>query len=201
MIEEIIALEWQMFDKVQNIGGRAYCQNDWETFYIMRKSQFECFSEKTQRLYLQDLQAAANAGRNLITEKYAYMMASTDPKGYAEICAYLPVIDEERKKLIEAVVAIEVEMMESFYARYPNLSFHARYIHTSEDTLEETSSETYLRGELSTYSPSVLVSYIQDVIDYVNHDVNLIEMIVQKEMTAYGYASLEDAEKASRTVD
>lgn len=194
MIEEIIALEWKMFDKVQNIGGRAFCQNDWETFYIMRKSQFECFSEKTQRLYLQDLQEAAAAGRNLITEKYAYMMASTDPEGFKNIESLLPKIDEDRKRLIDGVVAAEVEMMEAFYQAHPVLAKKARYIHSSEDTLEETSSETYLRGELSTYSPAALVSYISDVIAYLKQDKNLIEMIVEKEVKAYGYASIEDAE-------
>ena len=201
MIEEIIALEWKMFDQVQNIGGRAFCQDDWTTFYIMRKSQFECFSEKTQQLYLEDLKEADQSGRNLMTEKYAYMMASTDPERYQEIQPFLPEIDEERKQLIDAVVAIEVAMTEDLYQKYPGLSARARYIHTSEDTPEETSSETYLRGELSTYSPDTLISYIQDVIAYVNEGVNLIEKMVEKETKSYGYSTLEEAQEALKTVD
>ena len=40
LIAAIIGAEWQMFDKVQNEGGRAACQNDARTFAIMRYSQF-----------------------------------------------------------------------------------------------------------------------------------------------------------------
>ena len=40
-IEEIIKIEWQMFQNVDNLGGRADCQDDFETFYIMRRSQYD----------------------------------------------------------------------------------------------------------------------------------------------------------------
>ncbi|MDD6880747.1 MAG: DUF4125 family protein, partial [Firmicutes bacterium] len=30
-VEKIINLEWQMFQKVENIGGRADCQSDFDT--------------------------------------------------------------------------------------------------------------------------------------------------------------------------
>ena len=33
LIEEIIDIEWDMFQHVDNIGGRASCQDDFETFY------------------------------------------------------------------------------------------------------------------------------------------------------------------------
>ena len=33
-IEEIIKIEWQMFQNVDNLGGRADCQDDFETFLI-----------------------------------------------------------------------------------------------------------------------------------------------------------------------
>ena len=46
-IEEIIKIEWQMFQNVDNLGGRADCQDDFETFYIMRRSQYDNWSEST----------------------------------------------------------------------------------------------------------------------------------------------------------
>ena len=39
LAEEITQREWKMFHNTQNIGGQASCQNDRETFEIMRKSQ------------------------------------------------------------------------------------------------------------------------------------------------------------------
>ena len=38
LINRIIELEWDMFDKVTNTGGRAACQDDEWTFYVMRFS-------------------------------------------------------------------------------------------------------------------------------------------------------------------
>ena len=39
--KQIIEKEWLMFQKVQDVNGRASCQDDWTTFLIMRISQFE----------------------------------------------------------------------------------------------------------------------------------------------------------------
>ena len=50
MIAEIMEIEWDMFQHVQNIGGRASCQDDWETFEIMRLSQYENWTDEMLRL-------------------------------------------------------------------------------------------------------------------------------------------------------
>ena len=39
-------MEFRTFDKVQGIGGRAACQDDWETFSIMRRSQYLPWEEE-----------------------------------------------------------------------------------------------------------------------------------------------------------
>mgnify|MGYP003462291842 CR=1 FL=1 len=70
LIENIIALEWEAFDKVENEGGRADCQDDYETFYIMRKSQYLAWTDELLESYYNDLVMAANKGWNLIMEKY-----------------------------------------------------------------------------------------------------------------------------------
>ena len=46
LIEAIVQLEWKQFDKVQNEGGRADCQDDYQTFSIMRKSQYMTWPEE-----------------------------------------------------------------------------------------------------------------------------------------------------------
>ncbi len=38
LINRIIDMEWSMFDQVVNMGGRAPCQDDEWTFYVMRAS-------------------------------------------------------------------------------------------------------------------------------------------------------------------
>ena len=44
MIKSVVTIEWALFDKVQNCGGRAACQDDAKTFSIMRASQFRAWS-------------------------------------------------------------------------------------------------------------------------------------------------------------
>ena len=73
-IYRIIDREWQMFQKVENIGGRASCQDDFETFYIMRFSQYGGWSDEMVDLYLSFAADSFRLGRNLVSEKYARMM-------------------------------------------------------------------------------------------------------------------------------
>ena len=58
LINEIIALEWAFFDKVQNEGGRAPCQDDFRTFRAMRASQYEAWDEATLSSWHDDLKEA-----------------------------------------------------------------------------------------------------------------------------------------------
>ena len=82
MIKEIIEREWEFFQKVQNIGGRASCQDDFETFNIQRTAQFKVFYQDVLESYLNDLKYYKNIGRNPVEEKYARMMESNDPLNY-----------------------------------------------------------------------------------------------------------------------
>ena len=52
LAEEITKLEWQQFQLTQNEGGRANCQEDWQTFRIMRMSQFLTWPLDLQELSL-----------------------------------------------------------------------------------------------------------------------------------------------------
>ena len=88
-IEEIIKTEWEMFQEVDNIGGRASCQDDPETFYIMRRSQYENWSPDMISCYFQFISECRDNGRNLVSEKYARMMAYTDPHYYNKYINYL----------------------------------------------------------------------------------------------------------------
>ena len=195
--EEIISMEWSWFDKVQNEGGRADCQDDWETFSIMRRSQYYCWNEELLRSLLLDFRAALEDGRNPIREKYGYMMESTAPGRFAEVKDTLPEISEEKAALREAVIAIQVGWMEEFAAEFPKLAGGARVIHTYEDSPAQTSYETYLRGELSTYSDMTLKLYGGFIVNVSNEEKNLARMIMERSVRMYGYGSLREAESKS----
>lgn len=76
-IREIVEEEWSQFQKVNNEGGRASCQDDGKTFYIMRKSQFLVWPEEVLDSYYGDLCKAREEGKNLLFYKYAFMMERT----------------------------------------------------------------------------------------------------------------------------
>ena len=74
LVQDIINIEWDMFSNVHNTGGKASCQNDKDDFVIMRKSQFSIWGDDTLASYLADLVKAQQDRRNLMSEKYGFMM-------------------------------------------------------------------------------------------------------------------------------
>lgn len=194
IIDAIVKLEWEAFDLVKNEGGRADCQNDFGTFQIMRKSQYMAWEDEVLESFLNDLLSAKEIGRNLIEEKYARQMESTDLEAYQKISLYLPQIPEDNKMLMEGIIRIQVEWMEEFAEQYPKLAGNARSIHSSEDSRYNTSFETYLRGELSTYSDNTLYLYGRMIEKYCKENKNLTFCTMQNMVKLYGYTSLEDAE-------
>lgn len=195
LAERIARLEFEAFDKVQNEGGRASCQNDWATFSIMRKSQYLTWDRIMLLQYLYDFQREYLRGHNLITEKYGRMMESTAPEKYEEIKGHFPVLTEEKKRIIEQICALQVQWMEEFAAAYPELADNARSIHTLEDSAFNTSYETYLRGELGTYSDKMLELYGRYIVRYAREDRNPVYDIMGNSVKMYGYKNLEEAER------
>ena len=196
---EIAGLEFEAFDKVQNEGGRASCQNDWSTFSIMRKSQYLTWDRAMLMQYLYDFHREYRRGHNLIEEKYGRMMESTAPEKYEEIKDRFPELSEEKKAIIEQIVKLQVGWMEEFAGRYPGLAGNARHIHTWEDESFDTSYETYLRGELGTYSDKMLELYGRYVVGYARRGGNIARDIMEKNVKMYGYSGLDEAEeKTSR---
>lgn len=195
LVNELVSLEWEAFDKVENEGGRADCQDDWNTFSIMRKSQYYAWTEEMLKSYISDFHKANDRGWNLITEKYGRMMESTAPLRYAGIKDTFPEIPEMKKEIIEEIVKIQVAWMEEFAKEYPKAAGNARSIHTAEDTPYNTSYETYLRGELSTYSDETLDLYGRFIAQLLTENKNLAKMIMANTAFLYGYASLEDLEE------
>ena len=195
-ILKIVDLEWKQFDKVKNEGGRADCQNNWNTFSLMRKSQYLTWETELLESYYEDLTAAERIGRNLITEKYARMMESTAPERYAEFREQLPVLSEERIAIQEEIIRIQVSWMEEFAKEYPKMAGNARSIHSYEDTAYDTSYETYLRGELGTYSEQTFVLYGRFIAGLLKEKKNLAYETMNYTAKLYGYSSVERAENS-----
>lgn len=189
----IAKAEFEAFDKVQNEGGRASCQNNWPTFKVMRMSQYLTWDEEMLLQYLADFQINFSKGRNMIEEKYARMMASTAPEQYAKFADKLPVISEEKRAIMEEIIRLQVQWMEEFAAQYPGLAENARLIHTSEDTPFDTSYETYLRGELGTYSDKMLELYGRYIVAHAKSGTNVAREIMGNTIRFYGYSSFEEA--------
>ena len=197
LAEKITELEFRAFDQVRNQGGRASCQDDWHTFHIMRMSQYQTWSHIMLMQYLYDFQREMDRGHNLIEEKYGRMMESTAPGEYEKIKGHFPVLNEEKKAIIEAVVQIQVGWMEEFEQEYPLLAGNARSVRTADDSLYNTSYETYLRGEISTYSDKMLELYGRYVAECAGRGGNLTYEIMTNSVHMYGYQGLRDAEEQS----
>ena len=192
--DKVTRLEFKAFDKVENEGGRAYCQDDFYTFEIMRKSQYLTWNREMLLQYLYDFDREFKLNHNLITEKYGRMMQSTDPKRYEEIKDNFPEVGPDKAAIIEEIVAMQVSWMEEFATKYPKLGRRARSIHSNEDFEYETSYETYLRGEISTYSDKMLELYAKYIVSFAQSGKNVAEEIMKQSVRMYGYDSLEAAE-------
>lgn len=193
-VEEIVDIEWTMFDQVHNIGGRASCQEDPRTFFIMRSSQLRAWSPDMRESYGRDLLEARNHGRNLLSEKYGYMMERTSPLEYAQIRDRLPVRSPEKLAQIDRICSVHVGWMKEMSSRYPHLAGRGRATQRHEDTPYTTSFETYLWGELATYSLETLEHYWAHIQTLQQEGRNMNEEILRHTVAQYGYSSLDEAE-------
>lgn len=194
IIRKIIETEWALFDKVQNRGGRAACQDDWKTFAIMRSSQFQVWPPALLESYQEDLHTAQKEGRNPLWEKYAYMMERTAPDEYEAVKDALPVPSMEKLYLAGLICAAHVLWQEDLAARYPRLTGHGRPVRKENDSPGVTSFETYLLGELLTYSAESLRLYAAFVDKSKKERVNLCEQVLRNTVLQYGFSTLEEAE-------
>ena len=156
LIQRLVALEWEFFQSTRNEGGRAPCQDDHETFWVMRTGQAMGWSEEMAAAWLSDLEAARTAGRNPVMEKYARMMAFTAPEAYVKLAHLLPPVEPEMEKLARALAGQTVAWAEAAAQRYPYLCASGRPIRSSADSAAVTSLETYCYGELLTCRPETL---------------------------------------------
>lgn len=196
LVLEITQLEWEMFQHVNNTGGRASCQDNPDTFFKMRMSQWLAYSEEVLESYKADCLAAMEKGDNLLWQKYARMMETTYPEEYDALKQYLPEISEESRAQIEEIVKIYVEWDALMAQQYPSIRSRGRVATTGEDSeFAGSSMESYLRGELMSYSEKTRNLIYREVKEACEKGENLQRDIIANETRFYGYKSLEEAEK------
>jgi len=191
IIEEILEKEWKYFSNLNNIGGRADCQDNREDFIIMRKSQWETFNEETLLSYLEDL----NSKNNPLFQKYAQMMKYNSPEEYEKIKDILEKASDEKNDLVNKIMFIYMEWEKEFFERYPIFSSRGRPLYSSEDDDIETSIETYLRGELLSYSEKTLKLYLNYVIDNKEKNINLAIKNMDNLARMQGFNDSNDVEE------
>lgn len=197
LIFDIAAAEWEMFQKVENTGGRASCQNDPDTFFKMRMSQWMVYSDEILESYLQDCREAMDKGWNLIFEKYARMMETVYQEEYERLLPWIPAVSENKKQMVEELLRQHLEWDVWMLQNYPNIRKNGRVMTTDQDSrIEGSSSESYLRAELLTYSEKTVALIHAYCCQAYEAGENLLKQIIENETRFYGYESLEAAEAA-----
>ena len=194
LIFDIAQTEWELFQDVRNTGGRASCQDDPDTFFKMRMSQWMVYSDEVLGSYYDDCREAIAQGRNPVFEKYARMMESTYPDEFEEIKGQLPDVSD-KIDIVEKIVKINLQWDAEMMRDYPNLRSNGRVLTTADDSVEDGSSmESYLRGELLTYSMRTLELIYQETMEAYEKGESLLKQTIANETLFYGYGSLEEAE-------
>ena len=194
LIFEVAQTEWELFQQVYNTGGRASCQDDPDTFFKMRMSQWMVYSDEVLLSYREDCENACKEGRNVIFEKYGRMMESTFPEEYEGIKEHLPDVTD-KLDIVEKIVKVNLEWDAEMMKEYPNLRKRGRVATTAEDGIMAGSSmESYLRGELLTDSHRPLELVWKETEEAYNKGESLLKQTITNETLFYGYQSLEAAE-------
>lgn len=181
LVEEILEKELRMFLAVRTVG-RAACQEQPEEFRRFRTAQFSVWPADALESYRNDLVAAEHNDTNLMTLKYARMGNQ------------IPCLNED--PIIDRIVEIQYGWQKELFEKYPRVMRRGRPLDSRDNTLGGTSFETYLRGELETYSQETLRCLLRDMEAARQNGVNRNEKVYEALIASYGISSLAAAEAA-----
>lgn len=188
LIQQIVAIEWIQFSAVQNVDGPADCQSNMPAFCAMRTIQASIWQASTLVSYLNDLQVAEGNEHNLMTEKYARMMATTHPEEYQSIKDHLPPITAEKQQVLEKIMAI--------FTRWEREAKHLA-INSVVMNFQPETALVYLYGELATYSIATLTLCLQDIEEASRLQRNFVQEILEKTLAYYQATNASTAAQQS----
>lgn len=191
LIDKIIYLEWKMLISITAIDDPEGCRQDPATFEVMRKSQHMIWSEATLKSYLADLELAESQQVNMAAERYAHMMKVTHPAEYEQIKHSLRPVSHEAVQLVDKIMAIFSVWNADMDKSYPNIRSFGR---PTTENGTWTSVDTYLRGELLTYSVKTLSLCLQDLYQAQAQAINLSQLTLLNMARCYGFQTLDDME-------
>ena len=194
-VQELLDLEWRLFDAAPQAGQRPARPEDREQFCIIRSAQLSIWPPELRESWRQDLLNAQAEGRNLINEKYIYMLERVNQKQCDKVSSDIPAANIEKLWLVDWICTAEIAWQETLVQKYPHLTQNSRAIHTSADTRENVSFETFLRGELMCCSVNTLRLYARQVEKAQKAGRNLCETMLENTVRQLGYESLEAAEE------
>ena len=183
IIEEILSKELTMFLSVPS-AQKSTCQEHPESFKLHRRAQFSSWSKDTLESYLHDLERAQENGTNLMTLKYARMDN------------LIPELNSN--PLIDTIVGYKCSWQRSMMKKYPGIMSGGRPLSSAEDSAIMTSFETYLTGELETYSDATLELLSKDILAKHAQGISMAEEIYTFLAKEMGYGSLDEAEQTLR---
>jgi Protein of unknown function (DUF4125) len=170
LLHDIVAIELRMFLTVQTADPTT-CQEQPETFKLMRRAGFHVLSAETLESYLHDLEEALDEDRNLVTLKYA------------RIDELIPRLNDN--PIIGKIVEIEGRWFKELETKYP-ATFRNR---------ADFAAGIYLRSELETYSDRTLELYLKDLAKALDEGSNLTAERYTYLFKQLGYNSIDDMEQ------
>lgn len=174
-LKEIVKYEWDFFTNVNNLNKRSYCQDDSHTFIYSRLCYWGIYNDIILSSYLNDLISAKNNNRNLVAEKYAYMMKDTDPQYYGTIEDKLPKVTLYKKNLIDSIMLIYMSWEEDIKKNNPSILDNNRDLYDESISTGRTNIEHYFKGELTSYSESTLSLILKYYLSAYQKNINLVE--------------------------
>lgn len=182
-IRELVVLEWELFDAVAGLEGRASCQDDARSFFVYRLAQYLAFPFSFAYMVLDDARNLNDQGRNPVSEKYARMMAATDPDRYQSTWAgILPTISPVRACALRELEQALAPFSRAAAQEMPLATGHAR---VNASLPQRVSAVDYLLGEVSPYSLRTIWHLRDALRDMGKSDGNPI-------LDAYAYACAID---------